>query len=158
MAVATIWFPKTRRGARKRAKVLYRQWIDSCQESRAIFQRLAGQLRDAVSSYLDDPVKRPIEMKIKSRHDAAVDPHRSLSDQAARLAAGFREIQIHEQSANPNRLRRAELFANIARQGFVLVPCLEILARGLGGLGAMIARDQFGAGGFFELHRMGGGG
>ena len=62
-------------------------------------------LRDAILADLENFMRVAVENEFDVAENLAVDLYRALRNQPARFAAGFREAEIHEETANPGRLR-----------------------------------------------------
>jgi len=74
-------------------------------------------------------VNRRVKLKFDLFNDLSVDANTALSDQSARLALGFGEMQTYQDFTDSRLLRERKTLANFFGHGPLLVPRLEIVER-----------------------------
>src|SRR5712692_3061465 len=108
---------------------------------------------DPAFSYFEYFVLARHEAKIHIGNRSAVDPHRALADEPARLAGGGSKLQLLHQFANPQIL--GDSIHLRARGNFAaLMLALEVIPGANGGILAVIFVDNNLREPLFSFHRM----
>src|ERR671918_1743867 len=129
--------------------------ISACQYQFEDFLVIFYGLGDAILAHFQHTMPRIMELEIGVIDDLPIHLDRSLRDQPPRFTRRLCKLNfVNDKPANPNRLGRHELDANIRGRRSLLKSSLEILSCRLRCNSTVKPGDEFHTERLLNVHRM----